>query len=179
MARPTEPRRGARSSDVDIKPVYTTPPPPPRQRRDDLTLKRSRHSASAALLLVLTFATPAVADGTLYQRLGGRDGVAHIVDGTITLLLADDRVKADFDNINLDRLKQRLADQICELSKGPCVYRGRSMAASHTGLNVTRAKFNAVAEDLQAAMEQNGVPYWTQNRLIALLAPMQRDIVTK
>jgi len=44
---------------------------------------------------------------------------------------------------------------------------------------VTRAKFNAVAEDLQTAMERTGLPYWTQNRLMALLAPMQRDIVTQ
>ena len=53
------------------------------------------------------------------------------------------------------------------------------MAASHKGLHLNQAKFNAVAEDLQTAMEQAGIPYWTQNRLMALLAPMQRDIVTR
>ena len=53
------------------------------------------------------------------------------------------------------------------------------MAAAHQGLDLSRAKFNAVAEDLQTAMRQIGIPYWTQNRLMALLAPMQRDIVTK
>ena len=53
------------------------------------------------------------------------------------------------------------------------------MEASHRGLAVTHAKFNAVAEDLQTAMERTGVGYWTQNRLMARLAPMHRLIVTR
>ena len=132
------------------------------------------------LLAFLIAAAPAVAeDDTLYQRLGGEPGIARIVNNFHTILIADDRVKADFENTNFDRLKSRLRSQICELAKGPCVYHGQAMAAVHTGLNINRAKFNAVAEDLQTAMEQTGVPYWTQNRLMALLAPMQRDIVTQ
>ena len=53
------------------------------------------------------------------------------------------------------------------------------MDAAHHGLAVTQAKFNAVAEDLQAAMEQTGVGYWTQNRLMAQLLPMRRLIVAR
>ena len=134
-----------------------------------------------ALLLAVFMAAAAVpgrAD-TLYDSLGGQAGVAAIARDTVALIMADDRIKADFDNINLDRLRSRLRDQICQLAGGPCIYRGRSMAASHAGLQTTQAKFNAVAEDLQAAMDQAGVPYWTQNRLMALLAPMQRDIVNR
>lgn len=136
-------------------------------------------AALSALLAVASLATPAQAEETLYQRLGGRSGIARIVDISHEIFLADDRVKADFDNINPDHIKPRLTDLICQLAGGPCVYRGRAMAAAHEGLELTRAKFNAVAEDLQAAMGQAGIPYWTQNRLMALLAPMQRDIVTR
>jgi hemoglobin len=138
-------------------------------------------SVRQALLLaaLVAAAVPAWAADTLYDRLGGQAGVAAIARDTIVLIMADDRIKDDFDNINLDRLRSRLADQICQLAGGPCTYRGRSMAASHAGLQTTQVKFNAVAEDLQTAMEQAGVPYWTQNRLMALLAPMQRDIVNR
>ena len=122
---------------------------------------------------------PALAGDPLYLRLGGQAGVARIVNESVTLWLADDRIKGDFDNINLDRLRTRLADQICQLAKGPCVYKGRSMRAAHAGLDLTQAKFNALAEDVQTAMERVGIPYWTQNKLMALLAPMQRDVVTQ
>ena len=135
--------------------------------------------ALLATILGPWLASAALAQDTLYQQLGGEPGVAAIVERMIALVTTDDRVKNDFDNINLNRLKIRISDQICELAGGPCPYKGRSMAASHKGLELTRAKFNAVAEDLQTAMQQSGVSYWTQNRLMALLAPMQRDIVTK
>lgn len=131
------------------------------------------------LLLALSLATPASAQQTLYQGLGGLPGITRIIDETYALLLQDDRVKDDFDNINPQRLKSRLVEQICQITQGPCVYHGRPMAAAHNGLDLTQAKFNAVAEDVQTAMEHVGIPYRTQNRLMALLAPMQRDIVTR
>ena len=138
-------------------------------------------SALRPALLVAALLLPAggVRADTLYDRLGGQAGIAAIAANAVALYTTDPRIAADFDNINPDRLRARLADQLCQLAGGPCVYRGRSMAASHAGLATTQAKFNAVAEDLQTAMQQAGVPYWTQNRLMALLAPMQRDIVNR
>lgn len=53
------------------------------------------------------------------------------------------------------------------------------MKEVHAGLKVTNAQFNALAEDLQIAMERNSVPSYVQNKLVAKLAPMQRAIVTK
>jgi hemoglobin len=131
------------------------------------------------LLLALSPATAAMAQETLYQHLGGQAGITRIVDEAYALFLRDDRVKDDFDNINPKRLKSRLVEQFCQITQGPCVYHGRPMAAAHNGLDLTQAKFNAVAEDVQTAMEHVGIPYRTQNRLMALLAPMQRDIVTR
>ena len=131
------------------------------------------------LLLAALLPAPVRAEDTLYGKLGGQPGVARIVEGAVTLFFADPRLRDDFDNIAPARLKTRLADFICQVSGGPCQYRGRSIAASHAALQINRARFNAVAENLQTAMEQAGVPYWTQNRLLALLAPLQRDIVTQ
>jgi hemoglobin len=144
-----------------------------------VTAGRSWLAALGLLAAVGSLAQPAAADDKLYQGLGGNTGILHIVDIAYSIILADDRVSADFDNINPEHIKPRVADLLCQLAGGPCVYRGRPMAAAHDGLDLTRAKFNAVTEDLQAAMQEAGIPYWTQNRLIALLAPMQRDIVTK
>ncbi|HEY1632266.1 MAG TPA: NAD(P)H-dependent oxidoreductase [Rhizomicrobium sp.] len=62
---------------------------------------------------------------------------------------------------------------------GPCAYTGRDMYETHKGLHLTNMDFNAVVEDLQKAMDKDGVPFATQNRFLARLAPMQHDIVTK
>ncbi len=93
--------------------------------------------------------------------------------------LADPRIKDSFTDIDMKNLAMRLEEQFCELSGGPCQYKGKDMVEIHDGLNITRAQFNALAEDLQIAMETVGVPSRYQNKLVAKLAPMQRGIVTK
>ena len=93
--------------------------------------------------------------------------------------IADPRIKATFDNTNMDRFKALLAEQFCQVAGGGCEYHGRNMYDTHKGLHLTNADFNAVVEDLQKALDKNGVPFATQNRFLARLAPMQHDIVTK
>ncbi len=137
--------------------------------------------ACSALLLLSSAAlaqAPAVDDAT-YQGLGGKPGIKKIVDTLIPLVLADPRIKDSFTDIDMKNLAMRLEEQFCELSGGPCKYRGKDMVEIHDGLNITRAQFNALAEDLQIAMERVGVPTRFQNKLVAKLAPMERGIVTK
>jgi hemoglobin len=79
----------------------------------------------------------------------------------------------------MDRFRRLLGEQFCQVAGGTCAYTGRNMHDSHKGLHLTNADFNAVVEDLQKAMDKDGVPFATQNRFLARLAPMQHDIVTK
>jgi hemoglobin len=84
-----------------------------------------------------------------------------------------------YDGTDFVRLAAKLEEQFCVVSGGPCKYTGKDMKTSHEDLKVNRAQFNALVENLQDAMAKNDVPSHTQNRLLALLAPMHRDIVTK
>lgn len=127
------------------------------------------------LLLLVAAALPTRADEPLYIQLGGREGIARIVDTLVALYRTDPRIKADLGDAGPDGLAPRLTDYLCQLADGPCRYEGHPTAASHKEL--TRAQFTAVAEDLQTAMGQAGVPYRAQNRLLARLAPTQRDII--
>lgn len=133
--------------------------------------------AAAAALTLSTFA--ARADDVLFTDLGGRSGIATIVDDATSNFLSDPRIKDTFDNTNMDRFKTNLTDQLCVVAGGPCEYKGQTMQAAHKGLHLTNADFNALVEDLQAGMDKAGIPFSTQNRLLARLAPMQHDVVTK
>jgi hemoglobin len=119
------------------------------------------------------------ADDSTFQGLGGKPGIKKIVDTLLPIVLADPRIKDSFQDIDMKNLAMRLEEQFCALSGGPCVYQGKDMVEIHDGLNITNAQFNALAEDLQIAMERNAVPSRFQNKLVAKLAPMQRGIVTK
>ena len=135
-----------------------------------------------ALVIACGFlwAAPAAgADDSLFQALGGREGLTRIVNVTIDLSLEDVRTAHTFADINVARVKRLLVDQLCELSGGPCKYEGRDMKESHATTGLTNLHFNLLVEDLQIAMEREKIPFHTQNRLLSILAPMQRDIVTK
>lgn len=134
-------------------------------------------SLLGAALLAALLATPARA-GTLYADLGERPGLSSIVEDLLRRALIDPRIKETLDDANIERLQGLLILQICNLTGGPCLYPGRTMKTSHADLQLRSRHFNALVEHLQDAMEAHGVPFRTQNRLMALLAPMHRDIVT-
>ena len=52
------------------------------------------------------------------------------------------------------------------------------MAEAHRGLNVTQGAFYALVEELQIAMNGRHIPFSAQNRLLAALAPMHKDVIT-
>ena len=141
---------------------------------------KSLSTIAAATLLALASLAPAhAADDATYRGLGGQPGIKNIVATLIPLIQADPRIKESFADSDMKQVGMHLEAQFCVVSGGPCVYKGKEMTDVHDGLNVTNAQFNALTEDLQVAMERNGVPSHVQNKLVAKLAPMQRAIVTK
>lgn len=116
---------------------------------------------------------------SLFDDLGGLDSIKRFTNRLVDLTSTDPRTAHQFTHTKKDRLARLLADQICEATGGPCKYRGLNMKKSHIKLGITEAEFNALVEQLQQAMDEEGVPFHTQNRLLALLAPMKRDIVER
>ena len=134
---------------------------------------------SICMTTILLMAVPAFADDTLFADMGGQDGIDKIVDSSVDNYLADARIKAIFDESNIDRIRVEFKVQFCQVAGGPCNYKGHDMVAAHKGLHLTNADFNAVVEDLQDAMTKVGVPFTTQNRFLARPAPMQHQVVSK
>jgi hemoglobin len=99
---------------------------------------------------------PHITSGTkLFEDFGGKAGLVAIMDDFMINLLADARTRPFFENTDQARIKAMLVEQFCEILNGGCTYGGRDMVAAHQ------------------------VPFGSQNRLLAALAPQHRDIVTK
>src|SRR5450830_692772 len=113
------------------------------------------------------------------SRSGWAGSLTKVVDDTLASALADVRIKDTFKDTDMKRLAKLITEQFCELSGGPCKYSGDPMKEVHQGLALNNMQFNALVEDLQAAMDKSNIPSRTQNKLLALLAPMQRTVVTK
>lgn len=116
---------------------------------------------------------------SLYERMGGADVVAAVSNDLIDETSADPQLKRSFDGVNIPRVKTMLIEQICTLTGGPCTYTGDTMVDVHAGLDITEAEMHGMVEILRRVMIRHGVGLGERNELLALLAPMKRDVVTK
>lgn len=146
-----------------------------------------RTLVALAIALVAMLAPPAFAQGAaamaaapagLYQALGEKPGITRLMDDFVNRVVKDPRIGGHFKDIKPAALKESLTDQICQLSGGPCKYEGADMKSAHADMDINKGHFNALVEVLQSAMDAQGIPFAQQNRLLALLAPMHRDVIT-
>ena len=133
---------------------------------------------SAAPGVIAAANPPSADDLALLQAFGQRAGLGRLADDLVERLLVDARIGAFFKDTKPAHLKQQLADQFCAVMHGPCVYDGETMKNAHAELKITRKDFLALVELLQAAMDKRQIPFVAQNRLLARLAPMHREIIT-
>ena len=124
-------------------------------------------------------ATAAAAPAGLYQALGEKPGITRLMDDFVNRVVKDPRIGGHFKDVKPAALTESLTDQICQLSGGPCKYEGADMKSAHADMDINKGHFNALVEVLQSAMDAQGIPFAQQNRLLALLAPMHRDVITK
>jgi hemoglobin len=129
------------------------------------------------LSLLLLAALPAGAKASLYDRLGGQIGVAAIAGSLIDRVSADPMLGRSFRDSKLERIKKLLAEQICDLSGGPCHYSGDSMKDVHAGHRISEAEFYGMVADLREVLKERHVSQGATNELLRLLAPMKRDVV--
>jgi hemoglobin len=142
-----------------------------------LVRRLPRPLRSLCLAAVLCSLAPVVRAATIFEQTGGEAVLKSAVEQFANIILDDSRINFVFAGTNMDIFKSRLYSQLCELSGGGCKYSGRDMHTAHAKLDITNAQFNALTEDLYKAMSRVGVRYRVQNKLVALLAPMQKDIV--
>jgi hemoglobin len=133
--------------------------------------------AWALAFLSLSGATTVMADASLYTRLGGAPGVEAIADTLIDRVVADPVMGPSFKDTKLDRIKRLLAEQICDLSGGPCRYSGDSMKEVHAGHRISEAQFYRMVGALRAILRERRVDQRSANQLLRLLAPIKRDVI--
>jgi hemoglobin len=142
-----------------------------------VTARRYAACLTITVMLAILGGGARAAKPTLFDSMGGERVLRTAMDRFAEIVQTDDRINFTFAEADMSKFKQLLFEQLCALSGGPCRYSGRDMRTAHAKLNINTAEFNALAEDLYLALGKAGVPYRLQNRLMAFLAPMQRQIV--
>lgn len=144
-------------------------------------MTRKTRAGLGVLLLTATLtlgACSAVPDeDNLYLALGGEQAIAVIVENFILEIARDERIIDHFEVSNVQRFRVMMNEHLCMVADGPCAYTGDSMIDTHAGMGVTEGDFNAIVENMMAAMNKAGIPLGPQNRLLARLATFRGEIL--
>ena len=136
-----------------------------------------------SVLLMITGSTPIQAqEKSLYERVGGYNALAAVVDDFIGRLIADKQFEKFFVGQSTDskkRIRQHILDQFCAATGGPCIYTGREMKTSHAGLGITNADWDAAAKHLVATLDKFKVPEKEKGEILAFVTSLKKDIVEK
>ena len=142
---------------------------------------------AAAVLVVALAGAGRAQDGmmkqkSLYDRLGGYNAVAAVVDDFVGRLIADKQFERFFAGHSIDskkRIRQHIVDQLCAAAGGPCIYTGRTMKDSHAGLGITEAEWDAAAKHLVASLDKFKVGEQEKKELLDFVTTLKGDIVEK
>jgi len=114
---------------------------------------------------------------SLYERLGGSDGIRAIAKDLIALHLANPRIAPRFAASDPARIADAAATFFIAGSGGPNVYRGKDMRAAHRGMNIDDAEFLAVLDDAMEALARNGIGQREKEEVLYILYGMKGDIL--
>src|SRR3970282_921319 len=115
---------------------------------------------------------------TLYQRLGGAEGIARLVDDLSTAHLNTPTVKTRFENIkDMEHTKRMAREFFCAGSGGSELYTGKDMLAAHKGMNISEQEYLAVMDDIVGAMNKHKLDEATKNDVIAILYSLKGNII--
>ena len=117
---------------------------------------------------------------SLYDRLGGYDVVAAIVDDFLPRLLADPTLGVYWRGKCTDSLKkdrQLIVDFLCSAFGGPVTYLGRSMKVSHEGLAITDEEWRVFIEYVAASLRNLAVAERESSEFLAAAESLKADVV--
>ena len=118
------------------------------------------------------------ANGSLYERLGRKEGITRITRDLIGLHLANPMVKTRYENVgDMERVERRVIEFFCAGAGGPETYTGKDMVATHKGMNVSEQEFVAVIDDAMAALEKNGIDAPTRGEVLGILWSLKSEVI--
>jgi hemoglobin len=141
-----------------------------------------RRGAWVAALALAGCAAPASAPPgaptpSLYERVGGREAIAAVVDDAIVNFAADERINRRFGNASIPKLRHNLVDLLCLRTGGPCRYDGASMSDAHEGMQIRAEEFDAMIDDIARSLDKFRVPARERGEVLAILRQMKSAVI--
>jgi hemoglobin len=142
------------------------------------------------VLAVALLAAPAVAAEekpaaapSLYDRLGGANSIAIVVDDIIEtaysnkILNANPKIAEGHKRFPKAAYKFKVTLLACQVTGGPFQYVGRTMKEAHQHLDITEAEWKELIATIRGSLDKYKVPQKEQDELVAVIENTKMEIV--
>lgn len=119
------------------------------------------------------------AESSLYDRVGGREGLHTVVADTVQRHQVNEQIKHLLDEVDTDHLISQVTDFLVVATGGEGEYTGRDMHEAHAHMALTNADFLAAGSDLGAAMESAGWGENEQQELLCAFVSLRGEVVAE
>lgn len=121
---------------------------------------------------------------SLFERLGGTEGIAMIVDDVVETHMSNPAVSARFipykdEPERLAVIKQHTVDFFSAGSGGPVDYTGRDMITTHKGMNISPGEYMHVVDDIFVALDKHSIDEETKKDVLSILWSLKGMIIAQ
>lgn len=114
---------------------------------------------------------------TLYQRLGGTERIAAVVDDALDRHAVNPFLEPRFRGKDLPRLKVLATQFFCMGTGGSPNYEGRDLRTAHAGMNINEQELIATIDDVVAALQGQGIGATEVNEVVAILYSLKGEVL--
>ncbi|MBC6492314.1 group 1 truncated hemoglobin [Flavihumibacter stibioxidans] len=123
-----------------------------------------------------------IATDTLYQRMGGEEGIASFVDSVVEAHVMNPVIRPRFlpyldspDKVAL--IKKHFCEFLGVGCGGPETYSGRDMISVHKGMNISEAEYMAAIDDILSVLEQRQANELTKQEILYMAYSVKNQIL--
>ena len=119
-------------------------------------------------------------ENSLYQKLGGKAAIDAAVEAFYVKVLADNRVKHFFDDINMAKQRRKQKEFLSAAFGGPIPWTGKDMRKAHANLpGLSEIHFNAIAENLKSTLVDLKIKPELIDQVMAIAGSVKDDVLNR
>lgn len=121
---------------------------------------------------------------SLFERLGGTQGITQIVDDAVEAHMNNPKVSARFLPYRempeqLALVKKHSVEFFSEGSGGPAKYSGKDMSLAHRGMNISPAEYMYVLDDILETLDNHKIDEGTKKDVLSILWSLKDMIIAQ
>jgi len=118
-----------------------------------------------------------MSERTLYERLGGHDGIRAVVDDFYDRLVDDEAIGPFFEGSDMELLRRTQTDFLCEAAGGPETYDAAPIREAHLHVPFTPEHIQRAVELLEESLDAFDVPEEDADKVVEAVAAYEADLL--